>query len=278
MPTSNCALLRALRWPALARKSPPEQSTRRMRARVNAPELSGSDDIEDSTEGAAVYKVPRYWYAGCQHGATVHCPVENAPLAIAIFVRKKGLDEVELDLGPETKLFPAETAKLWVVTNATEAAALRQLWSEASGTEPETTSNEPDQREGGGASSMPEQVSSQRGGRAPQTRTAGNLRRNNRQAAQHSDGGADAAPVREALPLALTLPVTAPAIVPGVVKAWVKQHARSLRGWVANSVIGTGLTRHVPTTEVKLAADQVFDSFLASTKGLTLELIAALRQ
>ena len=131
---------------------------------------------------------------------------------------------------------------------------------------------------GGGASSMPEQVSSQRGGRAPQTRTAGNLRRNNRQAAQHSDGGADAAPVREALPLALTLPVTAPAIVPGVVKAWVKQHARSLRGWVANSVIGTGLTRHVPTTEVKLAADQVFDSFLASTKGLTLELIAALRQ
>ena len=47
---------------------------------------------------------------------------------------------------------------------------------------------------------------------------------------------------------------------------------------MANSVIGTGLTRHVPTTEVKLAADQVFDSFLASTKGLTLELIAALRR
>jgi hypothetical protein len=110
-----------------------------MRLRVTAPENFGTDDIENSTEGAAVYKVPPYWYTGCQHGPTVHCPVERGRLAIAIFVRNKGLDEVELDLGPETKLFPAETAKLWVVTNTTEAAALRELWSEGSGRDPETT-------------------------------------------------------------------------------------------------------------------------------------------
>ena len=239
-----------------------------MRLRVTAPENFGTDDIENSTEGAAVYKVPPYWYTGCQHGPTVHCPVERGRLAIAIFVRNKGLDEVELDLGPETKLFPAETAKLWVVTNTTEAAALRELWSEGSCRDPQTTPNDPDPREVGGASSMLEQVSSQRGGRAPQTR-------NIRQAAQHSDG---AEPVREALHLELTLPVTAPAIVAGDVKAWVKQHAATLREWVAKALIGTGLPRHVPTTELKLAADQVFDSFLASTKGLTLELIAALRR
>ena len=243
-----------------------------MRLRVTAPENFGTDDIENSTEGAAVYKVPPYWYTGCEHGPTVFCPVERGRLAIAIFVRNKGLDEVELDLGPETKLFPAETAKLWVVTNATEAAALRELWSEGSGRDPETTPNDPDPREGGGgASSMLEQVSSQRGGRAPQTRNFRNIR----QAAQHSDG---AEPVREALHLELTLPVTAPAIVAGDVKAWVKQHAPTLREWVAKALIGTGLPRHVPTTELKLAADQVFDSFLASTKGLTLELIAALRR
>ena len=58
----------------------------------------------------------------------------------------------------------------------------------------------------------------------------------------------------------------------------VLDQAVAWRAWVAEALIGTGLTRHVPTTEVKLAADQVFDSFLASTKGLTLELIAALRQ
>jgi hypothetical protein len=74
------------------------------------------------------------------------------------------------------------------------------------------------------------------------------------------------------------LPVTAPAIFPGVVKAWVKQQAPALRGWVTSALIGTGLTRHVPSTENKLEPHQVFDSFLASTKGLTSELIAALRR
>jgi len=260
---------------ALTRRSPSEPSTRVMRARVTAQEPSGSDNIEDSTGGAAVYRLPKYWYAGCQHGATVQCPVDGI-LAIAIFVRNKGADEVELDLGPETKLFPAETAKLWVVTNATQAAALRQLWAEASGREPETTENEPDPRERGAASSMA--VSSQRGGRALQTRIVGDRRRNNPRVAQHSDGGADQAPLREALPLALMLPVTAPAIFPGVVKAWVKQQAPALRGWVTSALIGTGLTRHVPSTENKLEPHQVFDSFLASTKGLTSELVAALRR
>ena len=132
---------------------------------------------------------------------------------------------------------------------------------------------------------MPEQVSSQRGGHGPPrgghgppTRNVGNRRRNNPRAAQHSDGGADQALVREALPLALTLPVTAPAIVPGVVKAWVKKQAPALRGWVTSALIGTGLTRHVPSTDNMLEPHQVFDSFLASTKGLTSELIAALRR
>jgi hypothetical protein len=247
-----------------------------MRLRVTAPENFGTDDIENSTEGAAVYKVPPYWYTGCQHGPTVHCPVERGRLAVAIFVRNKGLDEVELDLGPETKLFPAETAKLWVVPNATEAAALRQLWAEASGREPEATENEPDPRDRGAASSMA--VSSQRGGRALQTHIDGDRRRNNPRVAQHSDGGADQAPLREALPVALMLPVTAPAIFPGVVKAWVKQQAPALRGWVTSALIGTGLTRHVPSTENKLEPHQVFHSFLASTKGLTSELVAALRR
>jgi hypothetical protein len=121
-------------------------------------------------------------------------------------------------------------------------------------------------------------VSSQRGGRALQTRIVGDRRRNNPRVAQHSDGGADQAPLREALPLALMLPVTAPAIFPGVVKAWVKQQAPALRGWVTSALIGTGLTRHVPSTENKLEPHQVFDSFLASTKGLTSELVAALRR
>ena len=78
-----------------------------MRLRVTAPENTGTVDIENSTEGAAVYKVPPYWYTGCQHGPTVHCPVERGGLAIAIFVRNKGLQ-----LAPEKRGGATETSRL----------------------------------------------------------------------------------------------------------------------------------------------------------------------
>ena len=258
-----------------------QPSRQSARGRVGALTPRQSAALTVSVE-PAVYCVPEYWLGSSDitPWATVVHAVEGAA-AVAIYATTTD-GEVELDFGPAIMRFPADSAAQWLVHDATHAAALRLTWAEARDRPAEGDADEARPREEArAAGSVTQQQATHRAVSAQRptaTRRGGKGGRGRRPPPRVQPQKEVGGPVREPLVLTLPTPVVAPANIIGEAKKWVTENADALRAWVADALEGNGLTRHVPTPERPLPANDVRDSFHASTTGLLAELSAALRR